>query len=157
MAFAESRTISRFVYAIDPEIAREAVAAIKNELPYFWEQTQVVVKDGWVDVVGELEWQFQREAAMRVVRRVGGIRGASNLIKLKPRVDPVDIKRKIEAAVKRDARLSANPITIEATGSEVILKGTVRSLAEWQQADRIAWSAPGVTEVDVQIVVSPSD
>jgi osmotically-inducible protein OsmY len=141
----------------DPEIAREAAAALKSELPYYWERIQVVVKDGWVDLTGELEWQFQREAATRAVRRVKGIRGVSNLIKLKPLAEPVDIKRKIEDAVKRNARLRANTITVEAKGGEVILKGRVQSWAERQEIERIAWSAPGVTAVDNQIFVSPSD
>jgi osmotically-inducible protein OsmY len=138
----------------EPEITREAVAAIKRELPYHWDKIQVVVNDGWVDLVGELEWQYRREAAMREVRQVRGIRGVSNLIKLKPRAEPVDIKRKIEDALKRNALLSASHIAVDAKGDEVVLRGAVRSRAERQEAERIAWSASGVTKVNDQLVVS---
>ena len=91
------------------------------------------------------------------VRRVRGIRGVSNLIKLKPRAEPVDIKRKIEDALKRNALLSASHITVDAKSDEVVLKGAVRSCAEQQEAQRIAWSAPGVTKVNDQLVVSTQD
>jgi osmotically-inducible protein OsmY len=73
---------------------------------------------------------------------------------LKPRAEPVDIKRKIEDAVKRNARLRADRITVKASGGEVILEGTVRFWAERQEAERIAWFAPGVTRVEDQLVVS---
>jgi len=139
----------------DPEIAREAVAAIKSQLPYSWENTKVIVKDGWVHLEGEEEWQFQRDTAEKAVCRLRGVKGVSNLIKLKPRAQPSEIKRKIQEAFKRNAELDANRIVVEAKGSEVILKGTVRSWAELEEAERVAWSAPGVIKVENRIVVRP--
>ena len=139
----------------DPEIAREAVAAIKSQLPYSWENIKVIVKGGWVNLEGEEEWQFQRDTAEKAVRRLQGIKGVSNLIKLKPRAQPSEIKRKIEEAFKRNAELDAKRVVVEANGSEVIIKGTVRSWAEREEAERVAWSAPGITKVDNRIVVSP--
>ena len=139
----------------DPEIAREAVAAIKSQLPYSWENIKVIVKDGWVHLEGEEEWQFQRDTAEKAVCRLRGVKGVSNLIKLKPRAQPSEIKRKIQEAFKRNAELDANRIVVEAKGSEVILKGTVRSWAELEEAERVAWSAPGVIKVENQIVVRP--
>jgi len=68
-------------------------------------------------------------------------------------VQPSDIQRKIQEAFKRSAELDANRITVEAKGSEVILKGTVRSWMEREEAERVAWSAPGVTHVEDHIVV----
>ena len=139
----------------DPEIAREAVAAIKSQLPYSWENIKVIVKDGWVNLEGEEEWQFQRDTAEKAVCRLRGVKGVSNLIKLKPRAQPSEIKRKIQEAFKRNAELDANSIVVEAKGSEVILKGTVRSWAEREEAERVAWSAPGVIKVENRIVVRP--
>jgi osmotically-inducible protein OsmY len=139
----------------DPEIARDAVAALKNELPYSSEHIKVVAKNGWVTLEGEAEWQFQRSRAEAAVRRIKGIKGVSNLIMPKPRVAPSDIKEKIEEAFKRSAEVDASRITVEANGGEVTLRGTVRSWAERQEAERTAWQAPGVIKVTNQIAISP--
>jgi osmotically-inducible protein OsmY len=139
----------------DPEIARDAVAALKRELPYSSENMKVIVKDGWVTLDGTAEWNYQRTRAEEAVRRVSGVKGVSNLILLKPRVEPQEIKQKIEAALRRNAEVDANRITVDANGSEVILKGTVRSWVERQEAERAAWLAPGVTKVDNRITISP--
>ena len=139
----------------DPEIARDAIARIKSELPYAWERIRVVVKNGWLTLEGEVEWNYQRERAEEAVRRVRGIKGVTNSIEVKPRAAPMEIRRKIEEALRRAAELDANRITVETNGGEVILRGAVRSWAERQEAERAAWLAPGVTKVDNRIIVSP--
>jgi osmotically-inducible protein OsmY len=139
----------------DPEIARDAVAAIKSQLPISSENIKVIVKDGWVTLEGQVEWQYQRSTAENSVRRIKGIKGVSNLIQLKPHAQPAEIKRKIQEAFRRNAEVDANRITVEARGGEVILKGTVRSWIEREEAERTAWAAPGVTKVEDRIVVSP--
>jgi osmotically-inducible protein OsmY len=139
----------------DPDIARDAVAAIKSQLPISSEHIKVVVKNGWVTLEGQVEWQYQRSTAENAVRRIKGVKGVSNLIQLKPRAEPSEIKRKIEEAFRRNAEVDANRITVEAHGGEVILKGTVRSWIEREEAERAAWSAPGVTKVEDRIIVSP--
>jgi osmotically-inducible protein OsmY len=107
------------------------------------------------DARGFVEWQYQKNAAETAVRRIKGVRGVINNIVPKPQVEPADIKRQIENALKRLAEVDSNRITVEAIGSEVILKGTVRSWAEREEAERAAWSAPGVIKVEDRIVVSP--
>jgi osmotically-inducible protein OsmY len=139
----------------DPEIAREAVTALKNELPYSASQIKVVVSNGWITLEGDVEWNYQKERAEQAVRRLKGIKGVMNLIMLKPKASPVDVKLRIEEALKRSAELDAARITVEANGGEVVLKGTVRSWAEREEAERAAWLAPGVTKVDNRIQVKP--
>ena len=139
----------------DPEIARDAVAAIKSQLPVSWEHIKVIVKNGWVNLEGQVEWQYQRSTAEHAVRRIKGIKGVSNLIQLRPRAEPSEIKRKIQEAFRRNAEVDANRIVVETNGSEVTLKGTVRSWIEREEAERTAWSAPGVTKVEDRIIVSP--
>jgi osmotically-inducible protein OsmY len=138
----------------DPEIAREAIAAILHRLPVVAEQIKAVVRNGWITLEGEVEWEYQRLAAERAVRRIKGLKGVSNTIQVKPRVPATEIKRKIEEAFRRSAEIDANRITVEVHDSEVILKGAVRSWAERQEAERAAWAAPGVRRVDNQIAIS---
>src|SRR6195256_5715876 len=139
----------------DPDIARDAVSALKSQLPISSENMKVIVKNGWVTLEGEAEWQYQRQTAEIAVRRIKGVKGVSNTILLKPRAEPTEVKRKIQEALRRSAEVDANRIEVEARGGEVILKGTVRSWIEREEAEGAAWAGPGVTKVEDRIVVSP--
>ena len=139
----------------DPEIARDAVEEIEKNLPYASDHIGVVVRDGWVTLEGSVEWNYQRERAEQVVRRVRGVKGVTNLIELQPRVPPVEVKHKIEQAFRRSAELDANRITVETEGGVVTLRGTVSSWAERQEAERVAWTTPGVVRVNNLITISP--
>lgn len=139
----------------DPEIAREAVSAIEREVPSCADRIRVVVKEGYVTLEGTVEWQFQKEWAEKAIRKIKGIKNIVNVVDVNPTVSPVDLKKKIEDAFVRSAQLDANRITVEAKGNEVTLRGTVRSWAERQEAERAAWAAPGVTRVNNQIAISP--
>ena len=138
----------------DPDIARDAVSALKIQLPISSEHIKVIVKSGWVTLEGQVEWQYQKHSAESAVRRIKGVKGVTNSISLKPRAEPSEIKGKIVGAFKRSAEVDANRIQVEANGGEVILKGSVRSWSEREEAERVAWSAPGVTRVEDRIVVS---
>jgi osmotically-inducible protein OsmY len=139
----------------DPDIAREAVAAIKARLPVSSENIKVVVQSGRVTLEGQVEWQYQRQTAEVAVRRIKGVVGITNMIQVKPRARPDQVKKKIEEAFRRNAEVDANRIMVETNGGEVILKGSVRSWIEREEAERVAWMAPGVTRVLDRITVSP--
>jgi osmotically-inducible protein OsmY len=139
----------------DPEIARDAVNALKAELPYSSENIKVIAKNGWLTLEGNVEWNYSRERAESAVKRARGVKGVTNSIVVKPKVAPHEIRRKIEDAFRRSAEIDASRVTVEANGSEVVLRGTVRAWAERQEAERAAWAAPGVTKVDNRITISP--
>jgi osmotically-inducible protein OsmY len=139
----------------DPDIARDAVAALKSELPFSYQKIKVVVRDGWITLEGEAEWNYQKEKAEEAVRTVKGVKGIVNAIHIKPKVAATELKRKIEEAIKRSAELDANNISVDATDGAVILTGTVHSWYEREVAERTAWQAPGVNKVENRITVKP--
>ena len=139
----------------DPEIARDAVMALKIQVPTIAENIKVIVRDGWITLEGTLEWQYQRERSESVVRRLQGVSGVINSIKVKPKASPIEIKHKIEEAFKRSAEIDAASIIVEANEGEVVLKGSVHTWFERQEAERAAWSAPGVKKVDDRISIRP--
>jgi osmotically-inducible protein OsmY len=137
----------------DPDLAAAVLHALEWDAGVPLDKIQVAVSKGWVTLKGEVEWQYQREDSEKVVRRISGVKGVSNLIVVKPRVSPTDLRKKIEEALVRSAQLDAAKITVEIQGSKAILKGSVRSWAEKQEAERAAWSAPGITAVENRIVL----
>jgi osmotically-inducible protein OsmY len=139
----------------DADIAAAAVRALEWDAFVSVDKLDVTVSKGLVTLEGEVEWQFQKEDAERVIRRLSGVKGVTNLITVKPRVTPSELKQKIEQALIRSAETDAQRITVEVQGSKVILKGTVRAWVEREEAERAAWSAPGVSSVESRIVIAP--
>jgi osmotically-inducible protein OsmY len=135
----------------DVDIAAAVVRALEWDSSVPADRVKVTVSKGWVTLRGEVEWQYQKEDAERIVRRLSGVKGVSNLITIKPSVTPLELKEKIEDALVRNAEIDADRITVEVQGGRAILKGTVRSWAEREAAERAAWSAPGITSVDNRI------
>jgi osmotically-inducible protein OsmY len=140
----------------DPELARNAVLALRAELPMSHERIKAVVRDGYITLEGSLEWGYQRDWAERAVRQLQGVLGVFNQITVTPRVQPSDVKKKIQEAFVRSAQIDARRITVEAREGEVTLRGKVRSWAEREEAQETAWAAPGVVRVKNEISVSAS-
>jgi osmotically-inducible protein OsmY len=116
----------------------------------------VKVEKGWVTLEGEVDYNYQREAAFNVVRSLTGVRGVTNLITVKLQPAARDVKEKIKQALQRGAQFDADRIEVEVDGHRAILRGTVRSYAERRDAERAALNAPGITEVENKLVVDPN-
>ncbi len=139
----------------DEEIARAAANAIAWNTLLPKDAIQVWVDEGRVTLEGEVDWQYQRKAAAKSVRYLEGVRDVNNHIVVRPRADQVAVKAEIEAALLRNAQLDACRIRVDIRGDRVILSGTVQSWLEREAAERAAWGAPGVSDVENLLVVNP--
>ncbi len=139
----------------DEDIARAASNALEWNVAVPHDRVKVQVQDGLVNLSGEVDWWYQKDAAEDTVRKLVGVVLVNNRITVKPAVKPQDVKDKIESAFQRNALLDARRVTVETRGGKVILRGSVRNWAERQQVEWAAWAAPGVSEVESHIMFSP--
>jgi osmotically-inducible protein OsmY len=137
----------------DDEIAKRAVNILDWDVTVPTDAVQVKVQDGWVTLSGQVDWNYQRDAAEDNVRKLSGVMGLSNLIAIKPRVQSGDLKKRIEDALKRNALDEANAIHVEAVDGKVKLQGHVRSWHDRDLVKAAVWSASGVRDVEDHVTV----
>jgi osmotically-inducible protein OsmY len=131
----------------DSEIAVAAESALEWHTEVPDDRIQVRVEQGWITLKGDVDWEFQRNAALRAVRALTGVVGASNSITLKAHITPANVEARIREALERHAEKEAKNIEAVISGVKAILRGTVHSWTERTAAQGAAWSAPGVTSV----------
>jgi osmotically-inducible protein OsmY len=139
----------------DSDIAQAAVDALSWTHSVPEGPIKVTVSKGWITLEGEVKWRHQKDAAFEAVHHLVGVKGITNLITLKPRASASEVKSRIEAAFKRSAELDAEAIRVETCSGKVTLRGDVHSWSEREEAERTARAAPGVTDVENLIAITP--
>ena len=137
----------------DAEIATEVLNAFKWNWRIPNDKVKVKVESGWVTLEGELNWNYQREAATDAVKNLLGVIGVSNNLKIKSETHDAVEKMDIESALRRNWSINDDDIEVEVSGTTVTLTGTVKSWYQRDEAEKIVWNAPGVWSVDNELVV----
>jgi osmotically-inducible protein OsmY len=139
----------------DIEIARAAVNSLEWNASVPRNRIKVLVTDGFITLDGDVDFYYQKNAAERAVWNLMGVKGVHNQINVKPPVMAADVKGEIQKALERAAQLDAKQIAVEAHDHQIILRGKVKTWVEREEAERAAWSAPGVSDVQNRIEIAP--
>jgi osmotically-inducible protein OsmY len=138
----------------DDDIAKRVLTVLDFNVLVPAGAVQVKVQQGWLTLGGEVEWGFQRTAALQDLSKLRGVSGITNDIVVKPRVSAHDIERRIGDALKRTTEREANAVKVSVCEGAVTLIGHVSTWADRYAVERAAWSAPGVRSIDDQLVVA---
>jgi len=149
----EIKTYSNLLHRDDNDLANEVLNAYKWNWEIPNDKVKVKVENGWITLEGAVEWNYQREAAERLIKKLAGIKGISNLITISTEVHDEIEKMGIESALGRNWSISKQDIHVKVVGTKVTLTGTVDSWYQKEEAGRIAWNAPGVVSVDNELLV----
>jgi osmotically-inducible protein OsmY len=139
----------------DDQIAKRASDILNWDVLVPADGVDVLVQDGWVTLSGHADWYYQKTAAEDDVRKLSGVRGVTNKITIKPRIDSANVKSKIESALKRLAEVEAKAIRVTVKdGSKVVLEGKVDNWEERRAVENAAWSAAGVASVEDRLTIA---
>lgn len=137
----------------DTEIAEAVLNALKWHTSVPDDKIKIKVENGSVTLEGDVEWEYQRLSARTAIQNLSGVRSVINLLTLKPKLNPIELEHKIELAFRRNATIDASKIDVSTIGNKVILTGKVRSFAESEDAEDVAWAAPGVYTVENKLKI----
>jgi osmotically-inducible protein OsmY len=138
----------------DDEVAKRALSSLEWDVVVPNKAVQVRVEKGAVTLTGEVDWDFQRDAAERTIQKLYGVRSMTNSITLKSRVTPENVHHCIEDALKRQGQIHAKNIRVSVDGGKVSLDGEVDAWHDRQVIERAAWAAPGVYVVVDRVTVA---
>lgn len=131
----------------DSDIAERIAHVLEWNVSIPDNSVKAEVRKGFVTLTGTVDWQHQRNHIEEQVSHVGSVVGIANQIAIKNRATPADVKKQIEAALKRNAKLEAEKISVSVAGNKVTLDGSVKAYYERDLVERAAWAAPGVSFV----------
>jgi osmotically-inducible protein OsmY len=149
----EVQLVSDMLHRTDNEIAFEIVSAYKKDYDFPEDKVKIKVEQGWVTLSGELNWNFQKENANKTVAKLGGVKGVINDIKITPSTIEDIEKEDVETALKRNWAIEPENIDVEVSDKKITLNGSVGSLYQKDEAGKIAWNAPGVRDVENNLVI----
>ncbi|BAP43393.1 BON domain-containing protein [Pseudomonas sp. 21LCFQ02] len=138
----------------DESIASRCVDVVRWNTATAADRIQIEVQQGWVTLEGEVDWQYQRQAAEDAVQKLAGVVGINNLLVVTPKITADDVKSRIEAALARNAELDTNKIRVVVDGKAVKLEGHVRHWRERSACEQAAWGVPGVSRVENCILIA---
>ena len=137
----------------DSEIANEIVNAFKSNWEIPNDKIKIKVEDGWVTLSGELPWNYQKEAAQRIVNTQAGVKALTNSLDIKSSINDDIEKEGIECALERNGSIDDQDIQVSVAGTKITLNGTVGTWYQKEEAGRVAWKAPGVSRVENELVI----
>jgi len=131
----------------DEGLAERIANVLKWNVSIPGKEIKATVKNGVVNLAGQVDWQYQRANILRNIEHVGGVVNVIDHITLKPAATATDVQKKIKDALTRHADVEASNVTVSVANGIVTLSGTVESMEEMDRVEDAAWTAPGVSKV----------